>query len=311
LTLLFSLIILFKKYRFIILGKKEPVERRRILKFSGYLTLGSISFFIFGNIDKLLLGYFVSAELLGLYAAMLTIISGIIGILGFSGVFYPLFTQLKGNKFKKLYHKTQKYLILLGLPASIGLAYIFLPLMAALYGNEYVPIEYAFALRISSILISFVIIETLLSGFYKILFDSVEKPKIPAFINIFSALLNVILNIIFIITLIKIRPEYSLIGVAAATLISRSLALITLIIIAHKKLKISPDKKSILRILFISLLMLSYMLIFDYLIELNLILGILMSLTSALLYFALIILFKVIEKKELQYYLKSFLSKTN
>lgn len=306
-----ALFICIKKYPFLIKGKRIKVERKRIISFSGFLTLGSLSLVIFANIDRLVLGYFINLDLIGIYAAIMTLISGVIGIVGFSSVFLPAFTQTKGKKLKELFRKTLHYSSLIVFPASIGLAFTALPLLRVLYGVDYVPGQYRLTIIITSALLSLLIIENVFSALYKTLFDSREMPKIPAFANLIAAILNVILDIMLVYYFIKIKPEYGLIGAALATFLTRYAVLFTLIFSAKTKMNISPYKSSIIKPLFSTLIMSLYLLAYYSIFDINLLSGILMILTSILVYSLVIIGIKGVKIEELKKILKDLFSQEN
>lgn len=299
-ALIFSARIFIKKYPFLLKGKKENVKRRRMLKFSGFLALSSITIMIFSNIDKLVLGYFLDLEFIGFYAAIFTVVGGILGVVGVTSIFIPVFTQLKGTKLEKAFKKSFHYLSLAVFPATIGLAFVILPLLKVLYGFEYVPQRYEFSLLLTSVFLSLIILEVSFSSLYTVLFDAKEKPKIPAITSLFTSISNGILNIILIFYLIRINPAYGLIGASFATFVSRYMGMGTLIFFSKKKLGIIHNRDSITKPLFASLVMLAYLFIFDYFIELTIYTGIIMILSAAVLYIVLIFAMKAISIDELK-----------
>ena len=306
-SLIFVIRILFKRYSFLTKGKVEPVERRRILKFSSIIALSAFGILVFANIDKLVLGFFLEAKFLGFYATILSVISGVIGLINITAIFFPLFVPLKKEELKRTFRKATHYLSMLIFPASIGLAFIMLPLLKVLYGFEYVPVQYEFALTVTAVLWSLLILETIFSGFYKSLFDAKEKPSIPAFTNIAASILNLILKIKLIFFLIKINPSFGLIGAAVATFITRYGVLTTLAVFSKKKLNITIERKSVIRPLFVSILMLGYLILFKKFVVLNIFTGILMVLSAASLYVLVLYSIKGINVKEI----KSLIFKKN
>ena len=288
-SLIFAYIVLRKKFSFLIKGKIEPVERRRILKFSGYLTIGSIGAMIFGNIDKLILGYYVAAKLIGIYAAITTLIGAAFGILAFGGtVFLPAFTQLNGKRLERAFKKAFHYLSLIIIPSATGLAFLAIPLIRLLYGADYVPITIRSSMIITSALLSLLIIENAFTAIYAVLFNAREKTKITAILNITTSAITIILSIVFIILFIKINVDYSLIAVAIAAFIGRYIGLFATMYICRTKIKISPNIASIVKPLIASLFMLGYMFLFRNYIHLTVLTGIVLILTSMMVYFILI-----------------------
>ena len=298
-----SLVIFFflsKNYSFLFVGKKIPVERKRMFRFSGFLALSGFTLIIFTNIDKIFLGYFLELKFLGFYTSILTLVGGVLGLLGFVSVMLPIFTQLKGKDLKIAFRKTFHYLSIIVFPCSIGLAFIALPTLKLLYGDAYVPTEYSFAILMSSIFLSLLIIEASFSGIYRVLLNSQERPKIPMFTNFSASIVNIFLNVVLIISLIKINPSYGLIGVAAATFLSRYGALMAIMIITKKRIGINPNKQSILKPLFASLIMLGYLFVYDYFIQLTILTGIIMIITAAIIYFLVIFLIRAITISEIK-----------
>ena len=70
--------------------------------------------------------------------------------------------------------------------------------------------------------------------------------------------------------------------------------------ITKKRINISPSKQSILKPFFASLVMLCYLFIFDYFIQLTMLSGIIMIITAAIIYFLIIFLTKTITISEIK-----------
>jgi len=299
-SLLVSLKIVAKKYPFLIKGKKIPVERRRMLKFSGFLALSSISLLIFGNVDKLVLGYFLNAEFVGFYNAIFSVVAGVLGVVSIASAFFPVFTQLRGKTLERVFKKTFHYISLMAFPAAIGLSFVIVPLLKILYGTEYVPSQYSFPILLTSIFLSLLILESIFSSIYSVLLNAKEEPNIPAWTTIGTSIINITLNIILVYYWSKINPAYGLIGASLATFASRYVGMFILVFLSAKKMNIFPEKNSIIKPLFASLIMLGYLFLFKYLFSLNIITGILMILSAAVVYFLVIFLIKAISLQEIE-----------
>ena len=299
-AIIFVMWIMVKKYSFLVNGEIEPVERKRMLKFSSIVAMSSLGILLFTNIDKIVLGFYLEAEFIGFYSAIMTVISGVIGIIGIGTVFFPIFIQLEGSKLKEAFKRSFHYISLITFPASVGLAFILIPMLKILYGISYVPPQYEFILIITAILLSLLILESIFSNFYRILFDAKEKPSVPAYINIIASITNIILNIIFITYLIKINLALGLIGVALATFITRFGGLMILAILSKRKLNISPNKLSLIKPLVASLFMLGYLFLFKKLFSLNILTGIVMILSAGIFYILIIFLIRGIDLKEIK-----------
>ena len=96
----------------------------------------------------------------------------------------------------------------------------------------------------------------------------------------------------------QIKPEYGLIGAAAATFISRYIFLGSLMILSKKKLKISPNKISFIKPFLASLVMLAFLFIYDYFVALNIFTGIIMILLAIVIYFTVMFAIKGIKKED-------------
>ncbi|MCX6749298.1 MAG: flippase [Candidatus Pacearchaeota archaeon] len=304
LSLGYTLWVIDRKYSSLIKGRTIPVERRRMLKFSGFLTLSSMTLLVLANMDKLVLGYFLDLKFVGFYNAIFSVVVGVLGIVGLTSLFLPFFTQLNGKTLDKAFKKTFKYISLLAFPASIGLAFIIMPLLKFLYGAEYVPVEYRIPILLTSVFLSLLILESLLSSTYTVLLNAKEKPKIPAFITLATSTANLFLNIILIFYLSKINPSYGLIGASFATLVTRYSGLFLMIVISAKKINLRPDRFSMVNPLFASLIMLGYLFLFRYLFPLNVISGIIMILSAVVVYFLVIFLIKAVSIEEIKNLLK-------
>src|SRR3989344_535340 len=292
LSLGFSTGVIAKKFPSIVKGKKIPVERRRMIKFSGFLAMSSMTLLIFANVDKLVLGYYLSTEFVGFYNAILTVVVGVIGIFGISPSFFPVFTQLSGKKLRNAFRKIFHYLSIIAFPATVGLAFIIVPLLKILYGVAYVPPEYEFSIFLASLFLTLLILESTFSSIYKVLLDADERPNIPAWTLSGTSILNLVLNIILVASLAKINPSYGLIGASLATFVSRYLGMFIFIHFAGKTMGVSLNKSSIFKPLVASLLMLGYLFLFKFVIPLNIITGIIMILSEALIYFTILFLIK-------------------
>lgn len=303
-SIFFSVNVLFKKYPSLINGKKEYVERRRLAKFSFFLSLSTITILIFSNIDKLVLGYFLDLEFVGFYSAIFTIVGGVLGLLAITSVFSPVFTQLKKERLTKAFKKAFHCLSIISFPATIGLAFVLFPLLKIIYGPEYVPLQYEFSLLLTTIFLSLIVLETVFSSMYTVLFNSQERPKIPAFTNLFTSVFNLILNIVLISFLIKIDISYGLIGASLATFFSRYVGMFVLMFLAKKRTGIFPDLSSIFKPLFSSLVMLLYLFVFYYFVPRGILQGILMILSAAILYLVIIFKLKATSIKELKSFFK-------
>ena len=121
-----------------------------------------------------------------------------------------------------------------------------------------------------------------------------------ALIMVFAAVLNTVLVYLFVSGLIKIKPEYGIIGAALATFISRYLNLITLSAFAKKKFGITPNKQSIFKPLIASAIMLGFMVLFIYIFGQSTLSWFIMIICSMIVYWFIIFLLKGVKKEDLE-----------
>ncbi|MEM4214997.1 MAG: oligosaccharide flippase family protein [Candidatus Pacearchaeota archaeon] len=293
-----------KKYSFLLKGPRvelEKNERKRLLSFFGWLTISSISLIFFAHIDTFMLGMFLpQAEFIGYYSAIFSIVGAVAAFVAFGSVLLPVFTQLEQGKLERGFKKVFYYTSLITIPAAIGLAFIIIPAIQIIYGQAYVPIQYKLAITITSIMLSFLVIETAFTTIYSALFQAKEKPKIPAILIIIITVINIILNYIFVKIGISIAPQYGLVGVALATFISRYGNLITLIILAKTRLNIKTNTSLALKPFIASLAMLSFLFIFNYFVKTSILIGILIIMAAVLVYFAALWIIKGLAKEDFE-----------
>jgi len=111
---------------------------------------------ITNRFDEMIIGFFLSAEILGYYYFAKNTLSQLRGIVSgaLSKVMYPLLSQIKSNKKQliNLYRKITEYLGLIAFPVFIGIALtaeIFIPI---LFGEQWLNSVYMFiAISIASI----------------------------------------------------------------------------------------------------------------------------------------------------------------
>lgn len=194
------------------LSIKEKKDANKFLILSSLIVFSGT---FFGNIDKIMLGRFVSGEFIGYYQAAFSLI-GALAILGsFGAILLPIFSRMKTNAREKAMKKSLRLTLLLNILVLI-LAVLFSSLIIKIaYGVGY--IQAVNVLRFLSILI--VIIP--LTGIYTTYFISKNKPEIVAIsLGIFT-LINIVLNYILITSLLPYGELQAVYGAAIATLISK------------------------------------------------------------------------------------------
>ncbi|MDI9646188.1 MAG: flippase [Archaeoglobales archaeon] len=219
------LILYSKKYKFFY-GKTKKIHWFRVIKFTSYLTIGSITWIFFAYVDSIMIGYFLPAEAVGYYRAAFSIISAVSGLISVTTVLFPVFIELEGKRLKNAFVRTFKYSAIISIPAAFGLAMISGGIVVFVYGHEY--LNAINSMRI----LSFLLIPYCLN-LWSNLFNAKEMPQYPVYVLSVAMVLNIILNWFMI-------PIYGIDGAALATLISNFLNWILLGLFAYKKFSIFP-----------------------------------------------------------------------
>jgi len=258
---LYSSLIIVKKDPKLIFGKKIEIEKPRVLKYTGFMALSSMSLVFFAAVDTLMLGKFVEPSYLGYYRAALGLVLSVGAILSARTILMPVFTQISKKRLQRGFEKVTRFNLIISIPSSVGLILISKQLIPLLYGSDY-----SHASSVLYILASLVVVATLIAG-YKPLFSAREKPEVLAKATIYALSLNIILNYILIKSLLVYGPIYAILGAGFATLISRIYLLTIFYFKGKKELDISPFKnKSIfLKPIFASIIMIPFILSIKYL----------------------------------------------
>ena len=280
------ILIIYKKNKFLFIGKKESIDKKRINKYLGFMGIASISLVFFGAIDILMLGKFVESSYIGYYRVALSLIITIASVFSLSGVLLPMFTQIDKKRFERGFQKTFRYLMLITIPATVGILFIGKHLIFAVYGNEYL-------LAVSSLYFLSVLIITMpLITLYTTIFQSKEKTKILAKSVSIALIINIILNIILIKYLLQFSQEHVIIGVGIATVTSRLILLGILITNARHQFNLSAKGIGLRKPIFATFVMALFLLIFNNFVDMNLFFGIVEVLLGIGIYFGVLILTK-------------------
>lgn len=290
LALVLALLVLFyfllKTHPFLLKGETIRIDRKRILRFLGYLTFGSVAGMVFAYVDSIMLGIFLAVEYVGFYRAGYNVVFAFAGLITITNVLFPVFTQIEGAELGNAFKKVFKYSSLLALPGAVGLIFMAEPIVRVIYGAEYLPA--VLPLCVLSLLIAAAPL-----NFFGVLFNAKEKPEYPARLIIASSVLNVILNYFLILRL-------GIMGAAIATVISRYFYFIALGILSKKVLGVSPDLDSIYKPLFSALVMLCFLFFIPA--PSTILFGIGEIMIAAVIYISVMFLIRGIEKEDIKYF---------
>ena len=209
--------------------KLTSEENIGLKKFIIPLTATSLSGVFFGYMDTFLLGRFVPSEYIGYYSTAFALVASVSVIISFiSTSVFPILSKLEGESLEKFFKKTRKITLFFSVSSGI-LTYLLASLIVQIaYGSAYatsIPILKYFA--VLALIMP-------LSGLYDSYFISQRKTKVIAWLLISSTILNLFLNLIGITYGLKFSEFYAVVGAAIATVLSKAIYLVVLMIIKKK-----------------------------------------------------------------------------
>ena len=294
---LFALVFLWiyvkKETPFLFIKSYKKIDKKRVLNFLTHTISSGISEVIFGDSSIILIGIFFASSYVGYYSAALVIATGLCAFISISNLSLPIFTQICKKDLSDAFNNFFKYTSIISIPLIFGVLCLGNHLLRLIYGYEYLPA--AIPLSIFALLI----FEMPISANLKALFYARENPKQVVKTIFFAVILNVVLDIIFIVFLLRVSAIWAITGVAAATVISRMFILISLSVAARKKLSIHYNLKSIIRPVIASfIMMLVILLINSQIKDVTLLIGILEVILGAVVYFVLLVLLKGLKRED-------------
>ena len=293
LTLLLEYFILIKKDKEIIFGKKGPFNKSKLNSYWKFMAIATVSLSIFGSVDILMLGRFVSSEYLAYYRTSLSLIISIASLLSLSTIFLPIFTQISGKRFDRGFHKTLRYLLIISIPATAGVISLSNYLIKAFYGNEYL-------LGTSTIyFLSILVITTPLIGLYSIVLQSKEKSKIVGNSILISLVFNILLNLLLIF-LFKGNNLSTINAVGFSTSISRIFLLGILIFQTKKEFNFKVKGIGLRAPILSTIVMSIFLFAFNHLVNMNIWLGVVEVILGASIYFGVLVLLKAVNKEDIK-----------
>lgn len=222
--------IIFLKVKESSLNGKEIKDLR---KFIFPLSFTLLSGIFFGQIDTLMLGRFVSSESLAYYGVAFSLIASASTMVSFtSGGLFPIFAKIKGKSLEKLFNKTRNFTFLISLASSLFIFIFSKIVINIIYGEEYlsaVPLLMTF-----SILALFLPISALYSNYY----ISQKRTTLLAKLLIITTIINIVLNYFAINYGLQYGEPQALLGAALATITSKLVHFVGLIILKNRKKKI-------------------------------------------------------------------------
>jgi len=118
--------------------KSSDKDKKRILKFTFYITFTSITILLLGSVDTLMLGLLVKDSIyIGLYNSAFFLVASISGLLSFSEILLPIFVKSDKDKLENVFNSVLRYLLILSVPATFGLFTLGNYFIVLIYGYEY------------------------------------------------------------------------------------------------------------------------------------------------------------------------------
>jgi len=213
------------------LKKISSLEKKKINKFMLPLSATALSGIFFGYIDIVMLGKFVSGEFIGYYRAAFSLVGAIIPLIAFSLVLFPIFGRLKGARLESSFKKSVKLASLTSLILIPIIVFASPLIINLIFGKEYTS-----AVPIFQIL-SLIVFSTPIIDLYTTYIMVKGNTKVVAQFLITSTIMNIALNYFLITWFLSYSQFIAVIGAAIATLISRYLLLVGLVL--FKKYKMS------------------------------------------------------------------------
>ncbi|WP_456369180.1 flippase [Geoglobus sp.] len=281
------LALLLRNYRDVITGRAEKINLKRVVRFTGYLTVGSIAWTVFAYVDSVMIGMFLPEEYVGYYRAGYSIIGAVAGILSLPVVLFPVFVQLEGDDLKNAFNRVFKYSAILAVPASMGLPAISREIILVVYGREYLA-----ALPVFWIL-SFLILRSAV-GFWAVIFNAKEMPEYPVKSILIGMALNIALNYAMI-------PVFGISGAAAATLTSNAVVWGILAYLSKRQFDIFFSPQHLTRPAFAGFVMTAFLLTQK---PATLVQGVIAVLVAVVLYFAVLYAIRGVDRGDIEYILR-------
>lgn len=205
-----------------------------IFKKSLPFGLSSLLSLIYFKTDVFMLGLYVMDAEVAWFSVAQSILTTFLFIPNIlDNALFPLFSRLyleSNDTLRYAYEKTFKYLFLSGLPISIFLYFFSKEFILLFFGSEYINSEYA--LRV----LSPVLILMFLNLYLSMILNSIDRQSVVTLLILGSAVLNLILDYVFI-------KEYGFIGVCYSTLmIETFLFFIMYIYLAQKNYSLNITK---------------------------------------------------------------------
>ncbi|MBD3245190.1 MAG: oligosaccharide flippase family protein [Candidatus Moranbacteria bacterium] len=242
----FSIVITLTKKRLDI-GLDFNLKRiKKLLKEALPLGISAIVTFIYLRFDTIILSSIKGMEDVGIYNLAYKVFENLAYFPAmFMGLILPLFSKnifYNKNKFKNIANKTFDAISLIAVGVSMGI-FSLAPKVVSIIGGDGFE-ESVIVLKI----ITLAIFGIFMGQFFNSILISAKKQKNLLVIFVTAAILNVVLNLIFI-------PKYSFYASAAISVITELLVPLLSFLVVWKSIQYLPNIKSLIKIIIAGIVM--------------------------------------------------------
>jgi O-antigen/teichoic acid export membrane protein len=266
------------------------------LRFGLPTVSGNFSGWIVNSSDRYIIGYLLGVAFVGYYSpgyllgTMINMYGAPLGLL-LPAVLSKLYDEGKECEVKRYLEYTLKYFLMFAIPSVFGLSLLSESLLMILSTPEIASYGY--------LITPFTAVSALFLGVYAIVVHSlhlVKKTKIDGCIWMIAAIINLVLNFVFI-------PYFGIFGAAITTLIAYTFALILGAYYSFKYIKFDVDFYFMLKSIFAAIVMSLMIIKWSPEGTLNVLLAIGIC---AAVYAVILLLLKGIKKEEIQFFRELF-----
>ncbi|QTA38421.1 flippase [Thermosipho ferrireducens] len=232
-VILVLLFLSFKKYAPFLFNReiKPRVERKKLLKYSSNMLFVSFTYFLMGQVNKLILGMYLNSKSVGLYTVSDTVAQlTVFFLMAFNSIFSSMISELyhTGDKktLSKLYSDITRWIISLTLPITIWII-IYSESILKIFGKEFSGAKYVLIFLALGQFVNAAV------GSNGLMLSMTKYQRYEMINGVFIASLNIGLNIWLV-------PKYGIIGSAIGGMVAISTVNIVKSIEVYIALKMLP-----------------------------------------------------------------------
>jgi len=279
--------VLFKK-------TKKAIDMKKLSRFIFLLNLQNISLMILSQATIIFLGIFLTSEYVGYYNAAWALVAGVISLLfSFSSMSLPIFTSVDGEMFRNLLEKIFRMLFIISIPVSFGLSLLSRFVIVAVYSYDYLPASVPLSI------LAFLVPCMIGIDLAIVSFSARNKQKKFSLIMVLFACLFILLNYLAIRFLSADSGNLTLTIVSIINLITWLSCFFWAAYLLKKELNVRLLSLKMIKPI-ISCLVMSAFILFSLRLfgDMNLLTGIAVIISSAIIYFLFLFLIKGITKED-------------